>query len=61
MAAYKEAGVKDPRKEISIAEVHDCFSITELTIMEDLQFSPRGRVERGHRGRRRSPSRASCP
>jgi acetyl-CoA C-acetyltransferase len=45
MAAYKEAGIKDPRKEINIAEVHDCFSITELTIMEDLQFSPRGRVK----------------
>ena len=45
LAAYKEAGIKDPRKEISIAEVHDCFSITELTIMEDLQFSPRGRVK----------------
>ena len=44
MAAYEEAGITDPRKEISIAEVHDCFSITELTIMEDLQFSPRGRV-----------------
>jgi acetyl-CoA C-acetyltransferase len=44
LAAYKEAGIKDPRKEISIAEVHDCFSITELTIMEDLQFSPRGLV-----------------
>ncbi len=43
-AAYAEAGVKDPRKEISVAEVHDCFSITELTIMEDLQFSPRGRA-----------------
>ncbi len=44
LAAYKEAGIKEPRKEISVAEVHDCFSITELTIMEDLQFSPRGRV-----------------
>jgi acetyl-CoA C-acetyltransferase len=44
-AAYEEAGIKDPRKEISIAEVHDCFSITELTIMEDLQFSQRGRVK----------------
>jgi len=43
-AAYAEAGVKNPREEISIAEVHDCFSITELTIMEDLQFSPRGRA-----------------
>jgi acetyl-CoA C-acetyltransferase len=45
MASYQEAGIKDPRKELSIAEVHDCFSITELTIMEDLQFSPRGHVK----------------
>jgi acetyl-CoA C-acetyltransferase len=44
IAAYKEAGITDPRKEISIAEVHDCFGITELTIMEDLQFSKRGKV-----------------
>ena len=44
MAAYREAGIKNPRKEISIAEVHDCFSITELTIMEDLQFSRRGKA-----------------
>jgi len=43
-AAYKEAGVTDPRKEIGMAEVHDCFSITEAVTMEDLQFSPRGRV-----------------
>lgn len=41
-AAYAEAGVKDPRSEISMAEVHDCFSITEAVIYEDLQFSPRG-------------------
>ena len=45
-AAYKEAGIKNPREEISIAEVHDCFSITELTIMEDLQFSPKGEVRK---------------
>ena len=25
-----------------MAEVHDCFSITELVIMEDLQLSPKG-------------------
>jgi len=43
--AYEAAGVKDPRKEISMAEVHDCFSITELVTMEDLQFSPRGRAK----------------
>jgi acetyl-CoA C-acetyltransferase len=40
--AYEQAGIKDPRKEISIAEVHDCFTITELIIMEDLGFSKRG-------------------
>jgi len=41
---YKEAGVKNPRKEISMAELHDCFSITETVTYEDLQFSPRGRA-----------------
>lgn len=43
-AAYKEAGISDPAKEISCAEVHDCFTITELTIMEDLQFSKPGKA-----------------
>ncbi|MHA1326311.1 MAG: thiolase C-terminal domain-containing protein, partial [Promethearchaeota archaeon] len=28
--AYKEAGITNPRKEIDCAEVHDCFTITEL-------------------------------
>ncbi len=44
IAAYKEAGIQNPREEISMAEVHDCFSITEAVTMEDLQFSPRGKV-----------------
>lgn len=44
IAAYKEAGISDAAKEISIAEVHDCFTITELTIMEDLQFSKKGKA-----------------
>jgi len=43
--AYKEAGIKNPREEVSMAEVHDCFSITEAVTMEDLQFSPRGKVK----------------
>lgn len=42
--AYEEAGVKKSREEISMSEVHDCFSITEAVTMEDLQFSPRGKV-----------------
>ncbi len=40
--AYEEAGIEDPRKEISMMEVHDCFSITELCTMEDLFISPDG-------------------
>lgn len=45
-AAYKEAGITNPREEISMAEVHDCFSITEAVTMEDLRFSERGKVQR---------------
>ncbi|MET0138083.1 MAG: acetyl-CoA acetyltransferase, partial [Sphingobium sp.] len=40
--AYKEAGVTDPRNQISLTEVHDCFSITELVTMEDLFLSKEG-------------------
>jgi len=40
--AYKEAGITDPRQEISMMEAHDCFSITELVTMEDLHISERG-------------------
>ena len=40
--AYDEAGIKNPRDELSLIEVHDCFSITELVTMEDLHISPEG-------------------
>lgn len=40
--AYAEAGITDPRKELSLMEVHDCFSITELVTMEDLGVSADG-------------------
>jgi acetyl-CoA C-acetyltransferase len=42
--AYKEAGITNPREEISMMEVHDCFSITELVTMEDLHISERGKA-----------------
>ena len=42
--SYEDAGVKNPRKEISIAEVHDCFTIHEMIVYEDMQFSPRGKA-----------------
>ncbi len=40
--AYAEAGITRPRDEVSMMEVHDCFSITELITMEDLFISPEG-------------------
>ena len=40
--AYEEAGIKNPREELSMIEVHDCFSITELVTMEDIHISPKG-------------------
>jgi acetyl-CoA C-acetyltransferase len=40
--AYAQAGVSDPRAELAMAEVHDCFTPTELVLMEDLGFCERG-------------------
>lgn len=40
--AYHEAGITDPRRQLSLLEVHDCFSITELVTMEDLGISAEG-------------------
>lgn len=42
--AYAEAGISDPLKDIGLTEVHDCFSITELVLMEDLGLSREGRA-----------------
>jgi acetyl-CoA C-acetyltransferase len=44
--AYREAGIEDPREELDLIEVHDCFSITELVLMEDLGLSDRGSAVR---------------
>lgn len=40
--AYAEAGVTNPREQLSLIEVHDCFSVTELVTMEDLFISKEG-------------------
>lgn len=40
--AYREARITDPRRQLSLLEVHDCFSITELVTMEDLGVSKEG-------------------
>ncbi len=38
--AYDMAGIEP--KDIDVAEVHDCFSISEIIIMEELGFAPKG-------------------
>jgi len=40
--AYHQAGITDPRSQLAMAEVHDCFTPTELVLMEDLGFCERG-------------------
>jgi len=44
-AAYAETGIKDAFKELSLAIVHDCFTITEILIYEDLGWCPRGEAK----------------
>lgn len=49
-AAYKMAGLKP--SDINLAEVHDCFSIAEICIIEELGFVEKGKgglyTEQGH-------------
>lgn len=40
--AYEQAGIEDPLAEIDVAEVHDCFSISEIIEYEELGFVERG-------------------
>ena len=43
--AYQEAAIENPREEIDLVEVHDCFSVTELVTLEGiLQLSNEGRA-----------------
>jgi acetyl-CoA C-acetyltransferase len=42
--AYGQAGIEDPGRQISFAEVHDCFTPTEIVLMEDLGFSDPGQA-----------------
>ena len=44
-SAYRQAGITDPFHEIDLAEVHDCFTITELLNYEDLGLCPRGQAK----------------
>ncbi|MFQ5724754.1 MAG: thiolase domain-containing protein, partial [Terriglobia bacterium] len=42
--AYRMAGLKEPRKEINIAEPYDPFAYKELHHLEGLQLAPKGKA-----------------
>ncbi|MEV0084781.1 acetyl-CoA acetyltransferase [Saccharopolyspora sp. NPDC050642] len=42
--AYAQAGIESAADDLMMAEVHDCFTPTELVLMEDLGFSARGQA-----------------
>lgn len=39
---YRKAGIVNPLEELDIVELHDCFTITEIILYEDLLLSERG-------------------
>ena len=40
--AYRQAGITEPRRQIQVAQLHDCFTLTELLSYEDLGFCAKG-------------------
>ena len=44
-AAYEQAGISDPFRQIDVAQLHDCFSLTELLSYEDLGFCAKGEAK----------------
>lgn len=43
--AFEQVGITNPRKQLSLAEVHDCFTITELLIYEDMGLCEKGQAK----------------
>ncbi len=43
--AYEQAGITNPRQELDVVELHDCFSISELMSIEALGISPPGKAK----------------
>jgi acetyl-CoA C-acetyltransferase len=40
--AYAQAKITNPKQDIHVAQVHDCFTLTELLAYEDLGFCEKG-------------------
>jgi acetyl-CoA C-acetyltransferase len=43
--AYEQAGITDPAGQIDVAQVHDCFTLTEMLTYEDLGFCKKGEAK----------------
>jgi len=43
--AFEQAGITNPFKQINVAQVHDCFTMTEFLTYEDLGFCPKGEAK----------------
>ncbi|MCH2170801.1 acetyl-CoA acetyltransferase [Myxococcota bacterium] len=43
--AYAQAGISEPFRQIDVAQVHDCFTLTELLTYEDLGFCKKGEAK----------------
>lgn len=43
--AYEQAGIQNPREQLDVAVIHDCFTSTELLLYEILGFSPEGKAK----------------
>jgi len=43
--AYHQAGIKNPREQLDVAVIHDCFTSTEMLLYEILSFSPEGKAK----------------
>ncbi len=43
--AYRQAGISEPFRQIHVAQLHDCFTLTELLSYEDLGFCKKGEAK----------------
>jgi acetyl-CoA C-acetyltransferase len=43
--AYRQAGISEPFRQIDVAQLHDCFTLTELLSYEDLGFCKKGEAK----------------
>jgi len=43
--AYEQAGIQNPREQLDVAVIHDCFTSTEMLLYEILGFSPEGKAK----------------